>query len=148
MRKVFVNKERIILGSNAVRGGCHCGSVRYEIKGEHVLPTLRHRHERRRSSPASPDTWVAVRIAEFQVIKGSPNSYPSSATAVHHFCPTCGAGLFSINDDLLPGFVHVKAATLDRREVCASHLHSYSAKAIGCLRSALHSSARAANPER
>jgi hypothetical protein len=32
---------------------------------------------------------------------------------MRHFCPTCGSGLYYVNEEVLPGLVDIQVATLD-----------------------------------
>jgi hypothetical protein len=59
---------------------------------------------------------VAVVPAENLVIEGEPSIYRSRAdpgvTVFRQFCGSCGSPLFAGNESF-PGFVAIKAATLD-----------------------------------
>lgn len=93
-------------------GGCQCGAIRYEIDGAPLHSALCHCVDCRKSAGAPMVGWIMVAKDQLRVT-GTPSSYASSANAVRQFCPTCGTGLFYINETILPGMVDILSATLD-----------------------------------
>ena len=75
-------------------GGCQCGAIRYEVKGEAGHRALCHCSDCRKSAGATPVGWAL--FAQDQVtIRGAAARYQSSEHAVRHFCPTCGIATHS-----------------------------------------------------
>ena len=97
-------------------GGCHCGAVRYEARGEPFEASLCHCADCRRVSGAPALAWFTVRTADFAYVKGAPASYASSDRARREFCDSCGAQLTFVQHDLAGRHVDVTTASLDDPE--------------------------------
>lgn len=95
-----------------LKGGCHCGAVRYEVSGEPVHHAICHCTDCRRSAGAAGVSWICFPASGFSH-SGEVTSYGSSANAVRQFCPVCGTGLFYYNEVVLAGLVDIQSATLD-----------------------------------
>jgi hypothetical protein len=74
-------------------GGCHCGAVRYEFRGEPSWSGHCHCSMCRRASGAPFVTWLAVPTAAFRFTRGGVKSYASSDRALRGFCAECGTPL-------------------------------------------------------
>ena len=98
-------------------GGCQCGAIRYEISGDPFNHTLCHCRDCRRSAGAPMVGWLMMPKERFMLTQGQPQSYASSEHARRHFCPTCGTGLFYLNETILPGLIDVQSGTLDDPEL-------------------------------
>ena len=96
-----------------LKGGCRCGSVRYEVDGEPAHHALCHCTDCRASSGAPAMAWIAFPASGFRVTQGEPRAFNGSGASIRHFCGTCGTGLYFINEDMLPGIVDIQSATLD-----------------------------------
>ncbi|MEE4454482.1 GFA family protein [Novosphingobium resinovorum] len=94
-------------------GGCQCGAVRYQVSGEPAHVAFCHCVDCRRSSGAPLMAWAAYPAAGFALTLGAPARYSSNGDAVRHFCPTCGTGLYYVNEAALPGLVDIQVASLD-----------------------------------
>lgn len=118
------------------QGGCHCGAVRYEVEGapEHVA--LCHCTDCHKSAGAPLVAWSAFPIGSFRITKGEPVTFQSSAETSRTFCGRCGTGLWSVNEQMLPGIVDVQAATLDDPEAFPAQVHIQVAERIGWMKDA------------
>ena len=96
-----------------IEGGCHCGAIRYQVKGDAITHALCHCSDCRRHSGAPMVGWTMYPIAQVSLIRGTPKVYQSSENGRRHFCPDCGTGLFYFNDKFLPGIIDVQSATYD-----------------------------------
>ena len=94
-------------------GGCHCGAIRYEVKGEALSHALCHCTDCRRHAGAPMVGWTMYPESSVSLIKGAPRVYSSSEHGRRHFCPDCGTGLFYTNGQNLPGIIDVQSATYD-----------------------------------
>lgn len=95
-------------------GGCHCGAIRYHVKG--AAPrhnALCHCLDCRKSAGAPMVSWAAFAHSEVTVTAGKTQTYASSEHGRRHFCSICGTGLFYTNDVVLPGVTDIQTATLD-----------------------------------
>ena len=120
----------------AEAGGCHCGAVRYEVKGapQHVM--LCHCQDCRKSSGAPLVAWAAFAEAEFRLVEGEPVAFNSSGQAWRHFCARCGTGLYYRNAQMLPGIVDIQAVTLDNPAAFPADAHIQVAEQIGWMTTA------------
>ena len=95
-----------------LKGGCHCGAVKYEIER---LDTLGHCHCitcRKTHSAAFNSAGRAAR-AGFRWTAGADQvkAYRSSPTKSRWFCGRCGCHLMAENDG--SDYVIIRAASLD-----------------------------------
>ncbi len=97
-----------------MKGGCLCGTIRYEISGEHLEMHQCHCHQCRRASGASFATTMAVRTADFDFLKGEKNlaAYESTPGKQRTFCGRCGSPIYSRYEDN-PGVLNLRSGTLD-----------------------------------
>lgn len=106
----------------AITGGCRCGAVRYEVRGEADHYALCHCEQCRRSSGAPMVGWALFKRADM-TITGTPTSYNSSGHVERQFCGTCGTGLFYVSESVFPGKIDVQAATFDDPDALAPSAH-------------------------
>ena len=116
-------------------GGCQCGAIRYEAKGDPLTHALCHCEDCRRSAGAPMVGWMmfpsdAIRIT------GAPTTYASSAEGRRMFCATCGTGLFYINAENLPGITDIQSATFDDPNAFPAQVHVQTADRIGWMEKA------------
>jgi hypothetical protein len=78
--------------SEVIRGGCLCGSIRYEASGLPYNVTHCHCTDCRRSSGAPFVTWASFRRTEFCFTAGEAREL-SWAGRLRAFCPRCGTPL-------------------------------------------------------
>ena len=91
------------------RGGCNCGRVRFELRGEPVRAGLCHCLTCRKETGAAFmafAVWDASRVS----VTGDTRSW-TAATDHRHFCPACGSSLFGTSDG--SGEVEVRLGALD-----------------------------------
>lgn len=98
-----------------IKGGCLCGAVRYETRGEPLFGLRCYCRDCQRASGSSNVPIMAVNSALFKVT-GETRSFATTGhsgnTAIRHFCPCCGSLLFGI-PKAVPGIVTVYAGTFD-----------------------------------
>lgn len=96
-----------------MKGGCHCGAIRYRIEGAPRTHALCHCSDCRRHAGAPLVGWAMFAREAVTIERGTPKIYQSSEHGRRHFCPDCGTGLFYANEVILPGIIDVQSATLD-----------------------------------
>jgi hypothetical protein len=96
-----------------LEGGCHCGAIRYWVRGAPVHAALCHCADCRRHSGAPMVCWTLFGNDDFAVTKGEARVYVSSEHGRRHFCGDCGTGLFYTSEAVFPGQTDVQSATLD-----------------------------------
>ncbi len=102
-----------------MQGGCRCGAIRYEARGEIAHHALCHCRDCQMASGAPMVAWLAVSAENFTVTKGEPASYNGTGASIRQFCGTCGTPLFFVNEDMLPGIVDINSVTLDEPDANA-----------------------------
>lgn len=107
----------------SLKGGCHCGAIRYEVQGEPLTHAICHCSDCRRHAGAPFVSWTMYPIGSLQVTAGTPKIYASSVQGRRHFCPDCGTGLFYFNDSMLPGIVDIQSATYDDPDAVPARAH-------------------------
>ncbi len=120
----------------ALSGGCQCGAVRYEVSGEPRHVALCHCSDCRISAGAPVVAWAGYDEKDFRLTKGEAKSFNSSAATVRNFCPVCGTGLFSTNQEMLPGLVDIQSATLDDPDALPPQAQIQVADRIGWMATA------------
>ena len=97
-------------------GGCLCGSIRYEVKGDLIRALNCHCDDCRRATGASFGTFVFVNESDLKIIQGTPKTFehPNDAgiTMTKQFCGNCGTQLFG-KGSRAGGMIHVKVGTID-----------------------------------
>jgi hypothetical protein len=96
-----------------LEGGCHCGAIRYWVRGEPVHAALCHCSDCRRHAGAPMVSWTLFGNDDFGVTKGEARVYVSSEHGRRYFCGDCGTGLFYTSEAVFPGQTDVQSATLD-----------------------------------
>lgn len=76
-------------------GGCQCGAVRYEFRGDPIDLYACHCRECRRQSASAFGITMMVRTADVSLVKGSIKTWTrpadSGGTVECAFCPNCGS---------------------------------------------------------
>ncbi len=117
--------------TQAFTGGCLCGAVRYSCSAEPMMAGHCHCEDCRRSSGTGHCSHLIVPEAGV-TITGVTKGYDRPADSGHvvsrHFCPECGAPVFSRNSGMA-GMVALRASSLDDLEVFKPQMHVYAARA-------------------
>ena len=129
-------------------GRCHCGAIRYALKGEPLWSSLCHCEDCRRHAGAPLVGWGAFPESALAVTQGAPKVYRSSEHGRRHFCADCGTGLFYYNAVHLPGIADVQIATLDDAGQLAPTIQVQAAERIGWMERAHELPAFARYPSR
>lgn len=114
-------------------GHCHCGALRYEVTGKPIYKALCHCEDCRRHAGAPAVGWAAFPARALTIQAGATKVYASSENARRHFCPECGTGLFYYNEQVLPGLVDLRIATLDDPEAMAPEIHVQAAERLNWM---------------
>jgi hypothetical protein len=112
-----------------LRGGCHCGAVRYEAEAEPFHETVCHCADCRRSVGAASVAWFSVPRAALCWTAGEPRSVRSSPRVTRRFCGACGTSL-TYESDEAPGEVDVTTASLDEPADVPPRDHTYMAERL------------------
>lgn len=80
-------------------GGCLCGRVRYEARGEVTNLCFCHCSSCRRATGAPMVPWSTFAAANFSIVQGRLAEYSSSPRVTRGFCAECGTSLTYRHDD-------------------------------------------------
>ncbi len=109
-----------------IRGGCLCGSIRYEVRGE--VGRVNHCHcvMCRKMHGAAFATYGRVKMEEFAILSGEEDigSYQSSEPVTRTFCKKCGSTLQFIVTER-PGIFGLALGTLDDDPGVRPSLHIF-----------------------
>jgi len=97
------------------KGGCLCGAVRYEIKGELKNPMLCHCKDCQKQSGSAVSTIIGVAKTDITIngtVKTLQTHADSGRDIDRQFCPECGSPLFSMSA-VIPDMIFVKVGTFD-----------------------------------
>jgi len=112
-------------------GGCLCGAVRYMCTVEPMMAGHCHCEDCRRSSGSGHSSHMLVPEASV-TLSGPTTAYERAADSGNmvsrHFCPTCGAAVFSTNASM-PGMMFLRVSSLDDLEAFKPQMHVYASRA-------------------
>ena len=101
-----------------IKGGCLCGSVRYEGDGQPMLTAACHCPHCQKQSGSAFSVNLMVALAAFRVSGETLGDLQrrgrSGMPVKRHFCASCGSPIYT-EMGAMPGVVAVKAGTLDDR---------------------------------
>jgi len=94
-----------------IEGGCQCGRIRYQVRGEANNTTNCHCSQCRRASGAAYFTLSEFPLESVVFLKELPQYFRSSDVAQRGFCPICGTAL--VFQYLESNTIDIATATLD-----------------------------------
>lgn len=111
-------------------GGCHCGGVRYSVSADPEMTFFCHCSDCQKTT-GSPFSIELMLPSSGFTCEGELATYTvtgDSGQAVHRrYCPKCGSGLF-LECDADPGYIFLKAGTLDDAAWVKPEAHIYTGK--------------------
>ena len=109
-----------------VQGGCLCGAVRYEVRGEPVTLAACHCRECQRQSGSAFGMSLIVHRQDFVLLQGELASFTrktrSGGSTEGRFCTACGVRILHA-PSLMPKTFNVRAGTLDETGDLEPKLH-------------------------
>lgn len=99
-----------------ITGGCQCGTIRYEFKGEPVQQVACHCTECQHQSGSAFGMTLVVNANDFRITRGEVKLYHSTSTSGRRklgaFCPECGNRIYH-QPEWRQGRISIKPGTLD-----------------------------------
>ena len=118
--------------TSPVTGGCICGAVRYETKGQPIMVELCHCRSCRHAVGAPLMAWAAFRRDEFAVTLGDPIAYESSLGLVRSICGSCGTSL-TLADNRFPDEIYVSLGSFDDADKLPPEFHIWRSHRLSWL---------------
>lgn len=115
-----------------LEGGCLCGALRYEVRGEPITVALCHCTKCRRSAGAPVVAWAMFERGAFAFVQGKPAVHRSSPGAERGFCEKCGTQL-TFTAEFLPGLVDLTVASLDDAAALPPRMHIWDSSRLPWL---------------
>lgn len=112
-----------------LEGGCQCGAVRYQVRGDPVVAAVCHCSMCRRANAAPSVAWAMYPEGQVHFSKGLLKTYASSAEGRRGFCAHCGTQI-SFTAPFLPGLIDITIGSLDDPEAMPPVLHSWHARHV------------------
>jgi hypothetical protein len=114
-------------------GGCQCGKVRYEVRGEPLDLYVCHCRECQAQSASAFGISVIYPPAAFRVVSGSPRMWSRPARIRGrldcHFCPDCGSRLWHGNLQA-DAVISVKGGSLDEKPDLTGAKHIWTSRKL------------------
>ena len=110
-------------------GGCHCGSIRYTCSEAPEFTFFCHCNDCQKTtgSPFSVELMIPASAIDIQGDLGTYTVTSDSGKQVHRrFCSRCGSGVY-LECDADPGYVFLKAGTLDDANWVKPDMHIFTA---------------------
>ena len=113
------------------KGGCLCGSVRYDSTADPVVVGHCHCIDCRKTSGTGHGTHIVIPKQAFTVtgeVKFYARPADSGNMVNRGFCPACGSAIYSTNSSM-PDMVFPRASSLDDPEIAKPQIVVYASRA-------------------
>ena len=97
------------------KGGCFCGTIRYEFDAEGIPVADCHCTMCRHTSGAPYVTWLVVPVDQFRYVSGEVRTLQSSEQGTRYFCGECGTPIACVNHSH-PEIIDLTLGSLDEPE--------------------------------
>lgn len=115
------------------RGGCQCGNVRYELRGEPVDLYVCHCRECQAQSASAFGISVIYDSSRLRLVSGETRKWSRPAairgTLDCHFCPDCGTRLWHGNPEK-DERISIKGGSLDNKPDLDRAKHIWTARTL------------------
>ena len=110
-----------------MKGGCHCGAIRYEISGSPFDADYCHCRDCQKTTGAPFGAWMDFKKEQINWDTSEPVEYASSEYIRRGFCPECGSSL-SYRSNRYPDYFTLSIASLDEPDQVKPgyHIHTQS----------------------
>jgi hypothetical protein len=103
-------------------GGCMCGRVRYEARGDVSNLCFCHCESCRRAIGAPMVPWGTFAAENFSIVQGQLAEYHSSPGVTRGFCAACGTSL-TYRNEARTGEIDVTLSSLDDPGLLTPQVH-------------------------
>ena len=121
----FLDFDEDELAKTLIRGGCLCGSIRYEVNAPPISTGYCHCSCCRKFSGSAVNAWTAFPASAVRFLDGEPHYFASSPIAKRGFCTKCGASLtYKLVQPRETAYLVLHTSSLDQPENYAPSIHS------------------------
>ena len=115
-----------------MKGGCHCGAIRYEVSGVPFDADYCHCRDCQKTSGAPCGAWMDFKMEQLCWAGKKPSEYASSKNIRRGFCPNCGASL-SYRSTQYPDYFTLSIASLDEPDLVRPNYHIFTGSQVSWL---------------
>lgn len=121
----FLDFDEDDLAKSLVKGGCICGSVRYEINAPAISTGYCHCSCCRKFSGSAVNAWTAFPTSAVRFLNEQPLYFATTPIAKRGFCSKCGASLtYKLVQPRETAYLVLHTSSLDQPEEFAPSVHS------------------------
>ena len=118
-----------------ITGGCLCGDIRYEVKGEPFRTANCHCDDCRKATGSAYATNLFFKEEQIIIMQGTPTKFQhladSNSTMTKEFCGNCGSQIFGSGTNR-PGTKNIKVGSIDDASFVTPDVNLYTAHALSC----------------
>ena len=111
--------------TNAVRGSCACGQVRYEVASSPLQVVACHCDLCKRMGGGPFSVYVVVRAKDFHLAAGNTQAYQATERTTKHFCGSCGTPMFNANPATYAGLAMLYVGTTEHPKAHVPRLNIF-----------------------
>ena len=115
-----------------MKGGCHCGAIRYEVSGLPFDSDYCHCRDCQRTTGAPFGAWMDLKTDQVHWGSKEPTEYASSEYIRRGFCPGCGSSL-SYRNTRYPDYFTLSIASLDSPDLVRPNYHIHTGSQVNWL---------------
>jgi len=115
-----------------MKGGCHCGAIKYEVSAAPFDSDYCHCHDCQKTSGAPVVAWMDFQKDQVTWSGNEPAEYISSEYIRRGFCPQCGSTL-SYRSTRYPDYFTLSIASLDEPDRVKPNYHIHTDSQVSWL---------------
>ena len=115
-----------------MKGGCHCGAIRYEVSAAPFDADYCHCRDCQKTSGAPVVAWMDFQKDQVTWSGNEPAEYISSEYIRRGFCPQCGSTL-SYRSTRYPDYFTLSIASLDEPDRVKPNYHIHTDSQVSWL---------------
>jgi len=115
-----------------MKGGCHCGAVRYETLAAPFDADFCHCRDCQKTTGAPVAAWMDFKEEQVRWTAKEPTEYESSEYIRRGFCPECGSAV-SYRSTRYPDYFSLSIMSLDEPDLVRPNYHIYTRSQVSWL---------------
>ena len=119
-------------GLRRMKGGCHCGAIRYEVSAAPFDADYCHCRDCQKITGAPVGAWMDFQKEQVLWLDTEPAEYKSSEHIRRGFCPQCGSTL-SYRSARYPDYFTLSIASLDEPDRVKPNYHIHTDSQLNWL---------------